>query len=48
MLGVAVHVEGAKFGEVCVFIVHSLRAIAVGCGGGGVDKTDMVIIGPLS
>ena len=47
VLGVSVHVEGAKFVEVGFLVIHALGAISVGGGGGCVDEACLGVEGVL-
>lgn len=48
VFGVTVHVEGAEFVEIWVFVGHAVGAVAVGGGGGGVEEAGVIIDGPVS
>ena len=41
MFGVSIHVQRAQPAEIWILVIHTLGAIAVGRGGGRVDKADV-------
>ena len=48
VLRVAVHVQRAKFMDVRVLIIHAVGSIAIGSGGGGIDKPRLIGERPLA